>query len=328
MSTSNTFLALRAANKSRSLEEKRSLDNNRDCLVLILSYLQSHGYIETASILSREAGSILSRYELADNISLLQMLLEYEEFCQIKFGRKTKISRKVLDVVGEKSIKLNKMKMLSEETKSKCSSRITGTRELNKNCRTFPHIESSSKEYSLLSKPKEKLKKNSRRPKTSVHMNQSGNLEDKNQLSTNAIMLDESNHIHSLEGHSAPEVVDSESPENEKERIIKPLPTFGGDNELRSLASSIQREILDHSPCVKWDHIVDLNGEKNPISIYYVVYANIFFHHNINVIFPLLITIYYKESKRLLKEAAILPLKYPELFSATGCSWRGILLYG
>lgn len=268
MASSKTFLALRAANKSRILEEKRSLDNNRDCLVLILSYLQSHGYIETASILSREAGSILSRYELADNISLLQMLLEYEEFCQMKFGRKTKISRKVLDAIGGKNTKLNKMKMLSEETKSQCSSRITGNREMNKNCRTFPHIESSSKEYSLLSKPKEKLKKNPRRPKTSAHINQSiYALEDKNELSSNTIRLDESNRIHSLEGHNSPEVVTSEELEHEKERIIKPLPSFGGDNELRSLASSIQREILDHSPCVKWDHIVDLNGEKIGIEI-------------------------------------------------------------
>jgi len=41
----------------------------------------------------------------------------------------------------------------------------------------------------------------------------------------------------------------------EHERIIKPLPTFGNNFELRSLAASIQSEILNESLGVTWDDI-------------------------------------------------------------------------
>lgn len=44
------------------------------------------------------------------------------------------------------------------------------------------------------------------------------------------------------------------------ERPFKPLPHFGGDIELRSLATTIRNEVIA-SPGVTWDEVVDLTGE-------------------------------------------------------------------
>lgn len=62
-------------------------------------------------------------------------------------------------------------------------------------------------------------------------------------------------------------------------RIIKPLPDYSWNPELKELAMTIQREIINTNPNVKFHDIVGLD-----------------------------------EAKRLLKEAVMMPLKYPHFF--------------
>ena len=78
-----------------------------------------------------------------------------------------------------------------------------------------------------------------------------------------------------------------------EDRLLKPLPSFGGDLELQALARSIQREIIQTDTGIKWDDIVGLD-----------------------------------DTKRLLKEAVVIPLLYPSLFTGLLSPWRGCLLYG
>ncbi|XP_045103131.1 katanin p60 ATPase-containing subunit A-like 2 [Portunus trituberculatus] len=78
------------------------------------------------------------------------------------------------------------------------------------------------------------------------------------------------------------------------EKSVKPtimLPHFSG--EFRDLANIIQREILVENPQVRWSEILGL-----------------------------------EDAKRLVKEAVVYPLKYPQLFIGRFKPWRGILLYG
>uniref|UniRef100_K3WAC3 AAA+ ATPase domain-containing protein n=1 Tax=Globisporangium ultimum (strain ATCC 200006 / CBS 805.95 / DAOM BR144) TaxID=431595 RepID=K3WAC3_GLOUD len=84
-----------------------------------------------------------------------------------------------------------------------------------------------------------------------------------------------------------------ESEESIEERVIKPLPSFMHDSELRPLAEIITREIFQKNPNVRWDDVIGL-----------------------------------LETKRLLKEAVVMPLKYPQLFQGLLSPWCGILLYG
>jgi len=78
-----------------------------------------------------------------------------------------------------------------------------------------------------------------------------------------------------------------------EDRILKPPPQFGGDMEMKQLATVISREIYQESPNVHFDDIVKLD-----------------------------------EAKRLLAEAVQLPLKFPSLFTGILRPWKGILLHG
>ena len=42
------------------------------------------------------------------------------------------------------------------------------------------------------------------------------------------------------------------------QRLLKPLPNFGGDMELRALGETITRDILQTSPNVKWEDVIEL----------------------------------------------------------------------
>jgi len=65
------------------------------------------------------------------------------------------------------------------------------------------------------------------------------------------------------------------------------------DPEIKKLRSGLQGAILSESPNVQWDDVAGL-----------------------------------AQAKEALKEAVILPIKFPQLFTGKRTPWRGILLYG
>ncbi|KAJ9521218.1 hypothetical protein QJQ45_022945, partial [Haematococcus lacustris] len=75
-------------------------------------------------------------------------------------------------------------------------------------------------------------------------------------------------------------------------RVMKPLPAHLA-GELRDLGAAITRDIFTDNPNVRWEDIAGLDT-----------------------------------AKRLLKEAVVQPLKYPELFTGLLAPWKGVLLYG
>ena len=70
-------------------------------------------------------------------------------------------------------------------------------------------------------------------------------------------------------------------------RLLKPLPSFSSSPELRELAAIVSRDIYQHNPNVKWEDVVELD-----------------------------------DAKRLLKEAVVMPTKYPQIFTgeSSGCT--------
>ena len=83
--------------------------------------------------------------------------------------------------------------------------------------------------------------------------------------------------------------------DNPNERILKPPPAFAGDSELQALANVIQREIYAPSAVEGdgWGEVVGLDSAKS-----------------------------------LLREAVVMPARYPQLFRGLTASWGGVLLFG
>ncbi|GAA49283.1 katanin p60 ATPase-containing subunit A-like 2 [Clonorchis sinensis] len=80
----------------------------------------------------------------------------------------------------------------------------------------------------------------------------------------------------------------------QQERLLKPLGGYAGyTSEWRELAMTISREIFLENPNVRWDDIIGLSS-----------------------------------AKRLVKEAVVYPIKYPQLFAGILSPWKGLLLYG
>ncbi|CAI8010085.1 Katanin p60 ATPase-containing subunit A-like 2 [Geodia barretti] len=78
------------------------------------------------------------------------------------------------------------------------------------------------------------------------------------------------------------------------ERLLKPVAGFAGySSEMRELAAVISRDIYLQNPNVHWDDIIGLDA-----------------------------------AKRLVKEAVVYPIKYPQLFTGILAPWKGLLLYG
>ena len=76
-------------------------------------------------------------------------------------------------------------------------------------------------------------------------------------------------------------------------RVLKGIPDYSDVPEYRELASYLQRDILIENPNVKFTDIIGLD-----------------------------------DAKRLIKEAVMLPLKYPDYFTGILEPWRGVLLFG
>jgi len=81
--------------------------------------------------------------------------------------------------------------------------------------------------------------------------------------------------------------------EDFEERLMKPLPSYADDPDMRDFAQLISRDIFTANPNVRWSDVAGL-----------------------------------ETAKRLLKEAVVMPIKYPQLFKGILKPWKGMLLYG
>ncbi|CAM6081721.1 unnamed protein product [Calypogeia fissa] len=93
-------------------------------------------------------------------------------------------------------------------------------------------------------------------------------------------------------GDSNPSPTDGKDGKSKGKRLGKSLPEFSS-TEMRELAESITRDIVRDTSDVGWDTIKGLEN-----------------------------------AKRLLKEAVVMPIKYPQYFTGLLTPWKGILLFG
>ena len=228
--------------EANSAERTRNIERKRNLLILIHAHLIENGYIEAAERLSSEAGSVMGKFEIADNIDMSLIMSDYEAYYEMRFDRKPKLVRKLRD--GEE-----------KENRGKKSG-AAGTGANAARAATGKSTSSSSS--------------NKNNNSSSNNNNSSGNNNNNG---------DDSNVFSGLEGTSLGGVsgnayADKGSGGNKNGhtsngevdalgyRILKPPPHLGDNTEMKQLFSVISKEIYQESPNVRFDDIVELKEAK------------------------------------------------------------------
>ncbi|NXD85275.1 KATL2 protein, partial [Halcyon senegalensis] len=278
-------------------DEMRTEARRKNLLILILHYLMEEGYVDAANALEQETKLSLRGFEVCDNIDLETVLMEYESYYFVKFQKYPKITKKVLDTVENKQ----QLKTGGRERRAASSSQNlprlkhpTVQRPLSK---TSP---GSTTEFK--SSTKESPKQNH---DSAVTLEQSDF-----GLSISAISKAGGDSAHTRRGQvvdlhgmiqDAVKISSNGTALNSlncdpdpSERLLKPLSAFiGMTGEMRELAMVVSKDIYLQNPNVKWDDIIGLDA-----------------------------------AKRLVKEAVVYPIRYPQLFTGILSPWKGLLLYG
>ncbi|XP_063036289.1 katanin p60 ATPase-containing subunit A-like 2 isoform X5 [Melospiza melodia melodia] len=289
--------ALKTTHQAREAEEMRTEARRKNLLILILHYLMEKGYVDAANALEQETKLGLRGFEVCDNIDLETILMEYESYYFVKFQKYPKITKKVLDTAENK-----------QQLRSGGRARRTAASSLN-----VPRVKQQTVQRSV-----------SKTSAGSTAEPKSSTKESPRQNSDGADTLDQSDFGLSISGigktggdsshprkgqiidyrkmiQDAVRVPPDGIPLNSlncdpdpSERLLKPLSAFTGmTGEMRELAVVVNKDIYLHKPNVKWDDIIGLDA-----------------------------------AKRLVKEAVVYPIKYPELFTGILSPWKGLLLYG
>eukprot|EP00943_MAST-04B_sp_MAST-4B-sp1_P004986 g4986.t1 len=316
---SETLKALKARSEARLHEEKRQVDRQRNVLTLVLRHLIDHGYVDSAERLQSEAGQSLSKYDVADNIDLLTIVHQWEDYHAFKFGKPPKIIRRTSNYSSNAQETAKNNTQYSNASSSKRKSTTDKENEKKRSARERRnkrnsyngHIGKGGIDGSVSTALKGKL--SSLHPVHAPGLNHNYNAPNLPPTSNNNSnnTFDKSSERQGHEGKSDMSLAGSKmdiksgvekngsnsssSKHNDsfEKRLLKPLPTFGGDPDTRALASVITRDIYQHNPGVYWDDIVELDN-----------------------------------AKRLLNEAVVMPTKYPELFTGLLAPWKGVLLFG
>lgn len=249
------MLELRRPNSKAQAKELEELERKRkirDSIVLCMSHMISLGYIDSAERLAQEAGMTTDRYELCDNINLMQIITDFEAFQELKYGQKPKLTKPAPKGNAPQSRKTN-LPPLAGRDDSRQGSRVNRVKLApGKPVPVVSSEEPPQKPEESEEKPKQgSIPSTIAKPKKEVNL---------------------------------PADV----------RLMKPIPM-----QLRAdfgeLTSVIARDIFIDHPGVKWADIVGLH-----------------------------------ETKRVLREAVVMPLKFPQLFSGKKLlkPWRGVLLHG
>ncbi|XP_066507106.1 katanin p60 ATPase-containing subunit A-like 2 isoform X2 [Hoplias malabaricus] len=285
-----SYQAIKTANQAREADEQRTEARRRSLLVLIYHHLMEEGYMDAASALEQDSNFGLRRFEVCDNIDLDTILMEYESYYFIKFQKYPKLTKK-LPEQGD-----NRLVRSSGKKRTPCTTQ------------TLPRIASIQRPQSRNSIRKPESKAAVKDSSRSSSFQENGGVYV---AESTGFGLNVSSIVRNGAGEATQKKTDyrcviqdaikgtsndiaSNSYQDPSERLLKPISAFYGMNhEMRELAAVISREIYLHNPNVRWDDIIGLEA-----------------------------------AKRLVKEAVVYPIKYPQLFTGILSPWKGLLLYG
>ena len=292
---SSSLFALKAATDAGTAEQKRLLEKRRNIMVLIHQHLIENGYIEASERLQHEAGPLLGKFEVADNVDLGLILNDFESYYEMRFNKKPKIVRKSdrddngsVNANGKRLPRSRSSTNTSSSSSSSKTSNNDGSGRQGRNSNSNSSNSNNMNDLSIGGSNNNNSTTDNNNNSNNNHNNNNGDVSSSTDFGVTGNKM---NGTTNRKGHNNNK--NDDDVDLLENRILKPPPKFGADVELTQLAAVISREIYQHSPNVLFDDIVSL-----------------------------------EDAKTLLREAVQLPLKFPMLFTGLLRPWRGILLHG
>ena len=236
--------------ESRQKMEKKDNERKKNILILIHQYLINVGFPDSASKLSEESNLELENYSVADNMDLLLIIREYEDYYYMKFGKNPIFSHKISDgKMGGPLPKIN-------NGRGKSKNGISTNQAVRKKGPQTPGINNNSGKRIEVSALNNKSNNNQN--------NQDGN-ELKLELNINPFKPNNIKRQGKNNSQTTNDTDDKFSFNDHKESILlKPLPPDLTE-DLRELATLIKREIILENPNVSFKDIIGLETAKNII---------------------------------------------------------------
>ncbi|XP_077319153.1 katanin p60 ATPase-containing subunit A-like 2 [Lithobates pipiens] len=292
-----SYQAIKSASQSREADELRTEARRKNLLILIMHYLMQEGYVDTANTLEQEAKISMRRFDVCDNIDLETILMEYESYYFVKFQKYPKITKKSSDDDSKLCSKPRSGGKL-RRTASNISQGLP--RITNHNIVQRPVSRTNPRTADRPPKGENSRQENGSHSSAEVEIALNVSAINRNSggdaLHKRGQIIDFRGMIQDAIKGASNEIAMNSLNYNPdpSERLLKPVSAFiGASSEMRELAAVISRDIYLQNPNVRWDDIIGLDA-----------------------------------AKRLVKEAVVYPIRYPQLFTGILSPWKGLLLYG
>ncbi|GKT27550.1 ATPase, AAA family protein [Aduncisulcus paluster] len=297
---------IKAHSSARTEKEKRKKEREKAAIVLVADHLARNGYMGAARALQSETGISLSEFSVCDNVDLLIALQQYEEYQEHKFGRRPHIIKMRPQSASSSRIKDPKRKGALPNIPKHSLSRSSSTSHSSTSTRSSTPQEEKGSIKKGVDFASRKAKAGKIPPKgfmdgfTVIPLTGHSIPSRSSQKESVSVRSEHDTHPHRPEPrdnppHNPRKHIKVSSGDSVSDIPLMPSlpPSLREASDLHGLAQVIQRDIFSRSPGVCWEDIVGLN-----------------------------------DAKRLLKEAVVFPLRYPQLFTGVLEPWKGVLLYG
>lgn len=312
---------LRAMSKAESARAKNTTERKRNLAVLILRHLVNAGWLDSYHVLARETKVTLECYDAADNVDLMDILQEYEESYAAKFNRKPKLVRSVAGVdrpkapnpriaysadgapivlpplAGAALDRMHSMAAPLARQRATSGGPLTGVGLARERRARAASAAANQTEAPVKSAVNASTKDVPERASLNKARNLSRLSSGAAKSQGNGLSGNSDSALDlALEGQHLSQAR-AQSPDSDPDAFFdrQMAPTVPPHliGEYRSLAENIASSVLSTNPNVRWDSIAGLNS-----------------------------------AKKLLKEAVVHPVRYPQYFTGLLTPWKGILLFG
>lgn len=296
-----TLLDLKLYASIREEEERVKNHRQNAVLTLMYDYLIGIGYTKTAHCLEEESLMGVNSYKLADNIDLMKILIEFESYHQMKYGRKIKLMKDNQQDEGESNKKngskaATKAKAATSRTHARSSLSSSTLPAMKPSITCLPPIpfvtNSSSSPSPSPTPPSSKKSDNDRESLQSLRAAasaQSISASDSSQMEISGISYSSSS---SNDSSLLKETEDFPFNVPQPQNLFS-LPPSLSTGPYAELAAMISRDVIMNVADTHWNDVIAL-----------------------------------EPAKQLLSEALVLPLQFPQLFTGLLAPWKGVLLYG